>query len=43
MDPKQNDPDTCAIRALNTKIAKDDRVDINMLFVGDGLTLAIKK
>ena len=43
MDPEQNDPITSAIRALNTKIAKDDRVDINMLFVGDGLTLAIKK
>ncbi|KAK2141244.1 hypothetical protein LSH36_1134g00025 [Paralvinella palmiformis] len=43
VDPEQNDPITSAIRALNTKIAKDDRVDINMLFVGDGLTLAIKK
>ena len=32
--------DTEAIRALNTKIAADERVDMAMLPVADGLTLA---
>lgn len=43
VDPANNEPETCAIRALNAKIAKDDRVNVSMLFVGDGLTLAFKK
>ncbi|MEM7339921.1 MAG: class I SAM-dependent methyltransferase [Actinomycetota bacterium] len=38
-DPKQTDPDTEALRALNAKIATDDRVDVCLVPVGDGLTL----
>ena len=43
IDPKQQDEDTIAIRNLNTKLHSDERVDISMLPVGDGLTLARKR
>ncbi|MEP6681076.1 MAG: class I SAM-dependent methyltransferase [Chloroflexota bacterium] len=39
-DPSENDPDTTAIRALNAKIAADERVDAVIVPIGDGLTLA---
>jgi predicted O-methyltransferase YrrM len=35
--------DTRALRKLNDKIAKDSRVDIAMLPIGDGVTLARKR
>jgi caffeoyl-CoA O-methyltransferase len=34
---------TLAIRALNSKLAGDERVDISLLPIGDGLTLARKR
>ena len=37
-----DDEDTRAIRALNAKVREDARVDVAMLPVGDGLTLARK-
>ncbi len=37
------DPDTVAIRALNHKIHADSRVEISVLPVADGLTLAMKR
>ena len=42
-DDAANDEDTRAIRALNTKVQGDTRVDITMLPIGDGLTLAIRR
>ncbi len=37
------DPDTAALQALNIKLRDDSRVDISLLPVGDGLTLARKR
>lgn len=42
-DSTVNDNPTRAIRAMNDKILKDERVDISLLSIGDGLTLARKK
>jgi len=42
-DPRVNDEDTVALRALNAKIAQDERVTPSMLPIGDGLTLARKR
>jgi predicted O-methyltransferase YrrM len=39
-DPSVQDDDTRAIRALNEKVAADERVDPVIVSVGDGLTLA---
>ena len=43
VDDARQDDDTRAIRALNQMIHDDDRVDVNMLPLGDGLTLAVKR
>lgn len=42
-DPSAKDPNTRALRALNEKVHGDERVDICMLPVADGLTLARKR
>ncbi len=42
-DPLAKDPNTRALRALNEKVHGDERVDICMLPVADGLTLARKR
>jgi caffeoyl-CoA O-methyltransferase len=39
-DPAEAEPSTVAIRAFNVRVRDDDRVDLSMVPVGDGLTLA---
>lgn len=43
IDPKIVDPETNAFQALNEKLLHDQRVDISMLPVGDGITLVRKR
>lgn len=43
IEPSEQDTDTVAIRKLNAKIHQDERVDVSMLPVGDGLTLVRKR
>ena len=43
VDPEVTDADTEAIRAINAKLAGDERVTLSLLPVGDGLTLARKR
>lgn len=42
VDPTKNDEDTQAIRALNRLLKSDDRVNLSLVPIGDGLTLARK-
>lgn len=37
------DADSVAIRALNAKLKSDDRVDLALFAVGDGMTCAVKR
>lgn len=43
IEPAKQDPDTAAIRAFNTMIHSDARVDLSLVPIGDGLTLAMKR
>lgn len=43
IEPQDQDPDTKAIRAFNQNLLDDPRVDISLLPIGDGLTLARKR
>jgi predicted O-methyltransferase YrrM len=43
VDESKQDEESNAIRALNQKIHKDDRVDVSLVPIGDGLTLARKR
>jgi caffeoyl-CoA O-methyltransferase len=38
-----SDADTLALQALNDKLHRDERVDLSLLPIGDGLTLARKR
>ncbi len=42
-DPGITDSDTEAIRALNRKLHADERIDLSLLPIGDGLTLCRKR
>ncbi len=43
IDPARNDEDTEAIRAFNASLARDPRVSLSLVPIGDGLTLARKR
>jgi predicted O-methyltransferase YrrM len=42
-DPDNDEPDTVAIRAFNEKLRDDERVDLSLVPIGDGLSLARKR
>ena len=42
-NPNDRDPNAAALRALNDKLHRDERIDLSLLPVGDGLTLARKR
>ena len=42
-NPKENDVTTKAIRALPRTLHADERIDVSLLPVGDGLSLAVKR
>ena len=42
-DPDDQDSDTLALRAFNASLLDDERIDLSMLPVADGLTLARKR
>jgi O-methyltransferase len=43
IDASADDEDTVAIRRVNEAMAADDRFDISLVPIGDGLTLAVKR
>lgn len=43
IDPRKQSVSTVALRAFNERVAKDRRVDIALVPIGDGLTLAVKR
>ena len=42
-DPSDVDADTKAIRSLNAKLKTDERIDLSLSAVGDGMTCALKR
>ncbi|MDZ4735820.1 MAG: class I SAM-dependent methyltransferase [Rhodospirillaceae bacterium] len=42
-DPAVTDEDTAAIRRLNDKLHKDERISMSLVPIGDGVTLARKR
>jgi caffeoyl-CoA O-methyltransferase len=42
-NPEDTDKRTVAIREFNQKLHQDNRVEISMLAIADGLTLALKR
>jgi caffeoyl-CoA O-methyltransferase len=43
IDPGKQSESTVALRAFNKRLSRERRVDIALLTVGDGLTLAVKR
>jgi predicted O-methyltransferase YrrM len=42
-DPKARDKDTTALKKFNAALYKDERIDLTLVPIGDGLTLARKR
>jgi len=42
-DPAAQDADTAAIRAFNARLHEDERIELSLVPIGDGLTLARKR
>lgn len=42
-DPDDTDDDTVALRNLNQTLYQDDRIELSLLPIADGLTLALKR
>lgn len=42
-DGGKRDADTLALKALNAKLHNDKRIDLSLLYIGDGVTLARKR
>lgn len=42
-DPAEEDSETQAIRAFNERLAKDERISMSLVPIGDGVTLALKR
>jgi caffeoyl-CoA O-methyltransferase len=42
-DPRNKEPSTVGIRAFNAQLHRDERVDLSLLPISDGLTLARKR
>ena len=42
-NPNEREPNAVALRALNDKLHRDERIDLSLLPVGDGVTLARKR
>jgi len=43
LDPEDTTEDTEALRAFNRRLHEDDRIDLSLVPIGDGLTLALKR
>ena len=43
LDPDPDDESTNAIVALNAKLAEDERIDLSMVAIADGITIARKR
>jgi caffeoyl-CoA O-methyltransferase len=43
LDPADTSPPVEAIRAFNERLVADERVEVSMLPLGDGLTIARKR
>jgi O-methyltransferase len=42
-DESDRSPDTLALRLFNEKLLADERVDLSLVPIGDGLTLARRR
>ncbi|MEM9007344.1 MAG: class I SAM-dependent methyltransferase [Cyanobacteria bacterium P01_F01_bin.86] len=42
-DPNETDEDTTALRALNQALHQDERIELSLLPIADGLTLVLKR